>query len=106
LRGKTSDILDQLKTETDLATRSLLHQLLVQEEDKLGHNSEALREVENHIASTNGHVNRQRALIASMERDGHDTTEVLVLLEAYSKTLLAFENQRGNILLRIEQSRL
>lgn len=97
---------DRLEVETDPTARSLLHRLLVQEEDKLGRNSEALREIENHIASAKGHVNRQQALIATMERDGQDTTQVLVLLKAYNETLLAFENQRQKLLIKLDQSHL
>jgi len=52
------------------------------------------------------HVNRQQALIASRERDGHDATQVSVLLSAYSETLLAFENQREKILVKLQQSSL
>ncbi len=97
---------DRLEAETDAAARSLLHRLLVQEEDKLGHNSEALGEIENHIARAKGHVNRQQALLASSQRDGHDTTQALVLLNAYGEILLAYENQREKILIKVQQSRL
>jgi hypothetical protein len=84
-----------------------LHRLLVQEEDKLGHDFEALREVENHISGAKGHVNRQQALLASTESNGHDSTHALVLLNAYSETLFALENQRDKILIKLdEQSRL
>jgi hypothetical protein len=98
---------DRLATETDPTTRSLLQRLLVQEEDKLGHNFEALREIEKHIASAKGHVNRQQALLSSTGSDGHDRTHALVLLNAYSEALLAFENHREKILGKLdEQSRL
>jgi hypothetical protein len=97
---------DRLETETNPSTRSLLHRLLVQEEDKLGHNSEALREIENHVARAKEHVNRQQALVASIGRDGRDRTQALMLLSAYSETLLAYENQREKILIKLQQSRL
>jgi len=64
---------DRLETETEPAARSLLHRLLLAEEDKLGHNSEALRLIETHIARGKEHVNRQQVLVASEERDGRDT---------------------------------
>lgn len=51
-------------------------------------------------------MNRQQALVASRERDGHDTTQVLALLSIYSETLLAFENQRERILIKIQESGL
>lgn len=96
----------RLETETDATVRFLLHRLLVQEEDKLGHNSEALREIENHVARAKGHVNRQRALVASIEHNGHDATQALVLLKAYSEILLAYENQREKILIKLQESRI
>jgi hypothetical protein len=97
---------DRLETETDATVRPFLHGLLVQEEDKLGYNSEALREVENYIARAKGHLNRQQALLASTERDGHDTTQALALLSAYGEVLLAYENQREKILIKLQKSRL
>ncbi len=98
---------DRLETETDPTARSILHRLLVQEEDKLGHNSEALHEIENHIARAKEHVNRQQAQILSIEGDGRDTTpELVLLLHAYSEILLAYENHREKILIKIQQSRL
>ena len=97
---------DRLETETDPTARSLLHRLLVQEEDKLGHNSEVLREIENHISRAKEHVKRQQALVASTTGDGHDTDHALALLNAYSETLFVYENQREKILIKLEQDRL
>jgi hypothetical protein len=96
----------RLETEADSNARSLLHRLLVQEEDKLGHDREALREIENHLARTKEHVNRQQALVASIECDGHDSTHALVLLTAYSEILLAYENQRRKLLVKLQHSSL
>jgi hypothetical protein len=93
---------DRLQTETDPAARSLLQQLLIDEEDQLEHNCEALHEIETLIA----HVNRQQALLVSRERDGHDTGQALTLLTAYSEILLVCENQREKILIKLRQSRL
>jgi hypothetical protein len=97
---------DRLETETDPTTRSLLLGLLLQEVEKLGHNAEALREIENYIARAKEHVNSQRALVASIEHDGHDRTKALALLNAYSETLLVYENQREKIAIKLRQSRL
>jgi hypothetical protein len=92
---------DRLETETDPTARALLHRLLIQEEDKLGHNCEALREVENHIARVKEHVNRQQALITSTEQNGYDISQARMLLNAYSDILLAFKNQRQKILINL-----
>lgn len=97
---------DRLETETAPAARLLLHRLLIHEEDKLGHDYEALCEIESHIACAKEHVDRQQALVTSIERDGHDKTQALALLSAYSQTLLAFEDQREKISIRLQQFRL
>jgi|SRR5262245_39343178 len=97
---------DRLERETDPTARSLLHGLLVQEEDKLGHNCETLREIENHITHAREHVARQQAFLASIERNGHDTSQALALLNAYGETLLAFQNLREKISTKLQQSRL
>ena len=97
---------DRLKTETDPTVRSRLHRLLIEEEDKLGYNYEAIREIDSHIAHAKAHMNRQHALVASMERDGHDTKQALVLLSAYSEVLLLFQSQREKISIKLQQSRL
>jgi hypothetical protein len=95
---------DRLETETEPSARSLLRTLMVQEEDRFGHNSEALHEIEKLIARAKECVNRQKGAIASIERDGRDKAQALALLGAYSENLLAFENQREKILSRLQQS--
>lgn len=94
---------DRLKTETDPAIRARLHRLLVEEEDKLGHNSEALHQIERHIDDAKRRVNRQQSMVASIERDGGDTVHALTLLEALSETLLLFENRRQAILTALDR---
>ena len=42
---------DRLERETDPWTRSRLRKFLIEEEDKLGHNFEALGAIETHITS-------------------------------------------------------
>jgi hypothetical protein len=94
---------DRLETETDPAIRSRLHRLLVEEEDKLGHNSEALHQIETHIADAKKRVNRQQSLVASIERDGRETIHALTLLTGLSETLLLFENRRHAILIALDR---
>jgi hypothetical protein len=95
---------DRLETETDATARSVLQSLLIEEEDKLGHDCEALREIEGHIAQAKGHVQRQQVLVSSMQREGNDATPALALLNAYSQVLLAFESQHNKILTRRQHS--
>jgi hypothetical protein len=97
---------ERLETETDPSMRARLHRLLVEEEDKLGHNLETLHAIETHIAKGKMRVDRQQAVVASMERDGHETTHALALLGAMCETLLIFENRRQAILIDLNQSSL
>jgi hypothetical protein len=57
-------------------------------------NFETLDAIETHIANGKMRVERQQSLIASMERDGHDTTRARALLSALSETLLIFSNTK------------
>ena len=105
-RDNVRFVLGRLETETDSARQSLWQRILKDQEDKLGHDSEALHAAETHIASTKEHVNRQQALVASGGHNGHDAAQVLTLLNAYSEILLAFEGQREKILRKLGQSSL
>jgi hypothetical protein len=97
---------DRLETETDASQRSRLQRLLIEEEDKLGHNLETLSMIETHITNGRTRIYRQRSLVVSMERDGHDTAQARALLGALSETLLLFENHREAILKTLDQSSL
>jgi hypothetical protein len=97
---------DRLETETDASQRSLLQRLLIEEEDKLGHNLETLSMIETHITHGRTRVYRQRSLIVSMEQDGHDTAQARALLGALNETLLIFEYRRQAILNTVDQSSL
>jgi hypothetical protein len=68
-----------------------LAQFLIEEEDKLGRNFETLDAIATHIANGKMRVERQQSLIASMERDGHDTTRARALLSVLSETLLTVQ---------------
>jgi len=83
-----------------------LHRLLVEEEDKFGHNSEALGEIEKLIDRAKAYANRQRALAISIERDGRDATQAQLLFTCLCESLALFENQREKILINLRQSRL
>jgi hypothetical protein len=97
---------DRLERETDPWTRSRLRKLLIEEEDKLGHNSKALDTIETHITTGRMRVERQRSLVASMERDGYDTTRARAVLSVLNDTLLIFEDHRKSILIALKQSRI
>jgi hypothetical protein len=48
-----------------------LQKLLVEEEDKLGADLESLADVQQHIEDSHHRIERQRALVAIMERYGN-----------------------------------
>ena len=96
---------DRLCIETDPDLRSRLHQLLVAEEDKLGADLELLTDVQRHISDGNHRIDRQRAIVANMERDGHNgLAQARVLLEGLRESQLLLEEYRQRILITIERS--
>ncbi len=97
---------DRLETETDASQRSLLQRLLIEEEDKLGHNLDLLHVIETNIRDGRTRVYRQQSIIASMEQDGNDTSQARALLGVMSETLLIFEYRREAILKTLDQSSL
>ena len=59
---------------------------------------EHLRKAEAGIAEANGRIDRQRALLARLESDGHDTGMAKDLLQTMCETLAAMEQHRQLIL--------
>jgi hypothetical protein len=88
---------DRLETETDPAARSLLHRLLIEEEDRFGRDSELLAEVEAEIARGKDRIKRQRDFVGAMVRDGRDSGTATALLNGLSETLLLHEQYRLRI---------
>jgi hypothetical protein len=97
---------DLLTTEMDAARRAVLLKLLVAEECKLGFDVEQLANTDREIGRCRGHVERQRTLVAEMERDGRETARASLLLETLTESLAAHEQHRRRICDRLEQSRL
>ena len=59
---------------------------------------EHLAEAERHIAEGKARIVKQRAIIADLERDGHDTTQAYALLRTFLKTQAGHEEHRKSIL--------
>lgn len=59
---------------------------------------EHLRKAEADIAEANDRIARQRALLAHLESDGHDTVMAKDLLQTMCQTLAAMEQHRQLIL--------
>lgn len=61
---------DRLRTEADLKTRLLLQNLLLEEEDKLGHDLELIAGLERTIASFDALIQTQTDLVIAFEQGG------------------------------------
>jgi hypothetical protein len=97
---------DRLWSESNPKTRSRLHQLLLAEENKLAADLELLTEIERHITEGHRRIDRQRTLVASMERDGHDGLETArALLDGLIQSQLLHSEYRNRILITIAQNR-
>jgi hypothetical protein len=77
---------DRLRSEADPATRSTLQKLLVEEEDKLAKDLGLLDDLAREIAKCQQWIEKQQLRIADLERDGHDATVAIALLNS-SQTL-------------------
>jgi hypothetical protein len=98
---------DRLSQEVNPETRALLHKLLLEEEDKLGADLETLADVQQHIADGSRRIERQRALVATMERDGHKGLDhAKALLDGLLQSQLLHKYYHKRIQLKISQNQL
>jgi len=63
-----------------------------------------LKLAERHIAQSTVHIDRQRALIETLERGGQDSTSARKLLETMQATLSGDERIRNGILSLLEKN--
>ena len=63
---------DRLWSEVDPNVRERLRKLLIAEMDKLGKDEELLADLDRQISDGKCRIDRQRALLAAMDRDGHN----------------------------------
>jgi hypothetical protein len=61
-----------------------------------------LEQAERHIAEGQRHIEKQTAIVAELERDGHDSTLSKELLEILHKTLQMHKDHRENILRELQ----
>jgi hypothetical protein len=106
-RANIKHFRDRLWSETDPVTRSSLQKLLVAEEDKLAASFELLADIETHIADGNLRIERQRDLVAAMERDGRDgLPKARDLLYGLLESQVLHKEFRERILVKVERNRL
>jgi hypothetical protein len=93
-----------LETEIDPARRSVVMQLLLAEETKLGSKLEHLGDVEQYIARCQELIFRQEVLVHQMEGNGGDTSQARALLMTLTQTLALHEHRRSQIHKTIDES--
>jgi len=98
---------DRLWPEVDQEARSLLRKLLVEEEDKLGADLELLADIKRHIADGNQRIERQRALVTVLERDGQKgLAHAKTLLDGMLESQVLLHDYHRRIVIQVSQSRL
>jgi uncharacterized protein YhaN len=63
-----------------------------------------LEEAERQVAQGKDHIAKQQAIIADLERDGHDTRQARTLLETLLESQALHEQHRGWLLRQIMES--
>ncbi len=98
---------DLLWSEVDQNVRARLRELLIAEEDKLAANLELLANIDEHISDGNRRIDRQRALVNAMERDGHNgLARAKVLLACLMESQRLHQEYRRLVQISIDQSKL
>ena len=97
----------RLCSENTPGVRSQLQKLLIEEEDKLGASYELLADLERHIDDGNRLIERQRVIVATMQRDGKAGQDAAnSLLDALTDSQDLHTHYRKLVLIEIERNRL
>jgi hypothetical protein len=104
-RANISHFRDRLRSETDVALRSLLQRLLVEEEDKLAADLELLADLAQEIAKCRQWIEKQHGRVAVLERDGRDATASRAMLDSVTETLIIHQEYRQRVATRLERDR-
>jgi hypothetical protein len=103
-RANINQFRDRLRSETDAALRAQLLRCLVEEEDTLAADLALLNDLAREILKYQQWIERQRLRIQDLERDGHDSTAAIALLNCVTETLIVHQEYRQRIATRIEQN--
>jgi hypothetical protein len=95
---------NRLRSETDRLSRSVLQRLLVEEENKLAADVELLKDLAQEIAKGQQRIDRQRALITTLEGNGDDVTTARALLDGLTESLILYQDYRQRLASRLEQN--
>lgn len=106
-RENIKHLRERLCSEGDAGARARLTRLLVEEEDKLAADLELLADIDRHIGDGHSRIVRQRALVATMERNGHDGVgKARDLLQVLMECQQLHSSYREQVLIKIERNRL
>jgi hypothetical protein len=96
---------ERLESQNDPETRALLKKLLIAEEDKLAKDLELLASVDRHIADCSHRIDRQRILVATMERANHSGLQAAkILLESLLESQVLHTEYRQRTLIEITRN--
>jgi hypothetical protein len=104
-RANIGHFRDRLSREVNPETRAFLQKLLVKEEDKLAADLESLADVQRHIEDGHHRIERQRALVAIMERYGNKGLDhAKCLLDGLLETQFLHKYYHQRLLIKISQN--
>jgi len=103
-RANINQFREQLRYETDAASRSALQKLLVEEEDKLAKDLGLLADLAREIAKYQQWIEKQRLRIEDLERNGHDARAAVALLSGVTETLTIHQEYHQRVAVRLEQN--
>jgi len=95
---------DRLRNETDAVLRSQLQKSLVDEEDNLAADFGLLADLAREIVKCQQWIERQQLRIEDLERDGHDATAAIALLNRVTETLAIYQNYHRRVEARLERN--
>jgi hypothetical protein len=95
---------DRLRSEPDQVTRATLQKLLVQEEDKLAADLALLEDLDKEIAKCDAVIERQKALVVTLESKGSDGGTARALLDGLIQTKFLHFKYRNSVLGRMQRS--
>jgi phosphoserine phosphatase len=84
--------------------RTTLQRLLVEEENKLAADAELLADVGREIARCQELIEKQRALVSTLDGDGRDVTTASALLKNLTEALSVHRDYNQRVATRLEQN--
>jgi hypothetical protein len=98
---------ERLWTEGDPKVRARLRELLLAEENKLAASLELLADVDRHISDGHNRIEKQRAIIATLELNGSaGLAQARLLLATLMESQALHEDYRQRVMIKIDQNRL